>query len=106
MIPLHCLWAKLNKKTRGQILHHNNLRDSEADMLSKIVHAVETEPELQPVTSEIIEGLSGNASRPDLRERGVWRAGQKTFFDVRVTNTHSSSQIHLTTESVLKKHEQ
>ena len=28
------------------------------------------------------------------------------FFDVRVTNTHSPSQIHLTTESVLKKDEQ
>ena len=28
------------------------------------------------------------------------------FFYVRVTNTHSPSQIHVTTESVLKKHEQ
>ena len=28
------------------------------------------------------------------------------FFDVRVTNTHSPSQIHLITEIVLKKHEQ
>ena len=28
------------------------------------------------------------------------------FFNVRVTNAHSTSQIHLTTESVLKKHEQ
>ena len=45
---------------------------------------------MQPVTGEIIEGLSGNASRPD----------------VRVTNTPSPSQIHLTTESALKKHEQ
>ena len=87
-------------------MRHNNLRDFEADMLSKIVNDVETEPELQPVTGEIIEGLSGNASRPDIRARGVWRDGQNAFFDVRVTNTHSPSQIHLTTESVLKKHEQ
>ena len=36
----------------------------------------------------------------------MWRAGQNAFFDVRVTNTHSSSQIHLTTEILLKKHEQ
>ena len=28
------------------------------------------------------------------------------FSDVTVTNTHSPSQIHFTTESVLKKHEQ
>ena len=59
---------------------------------------------LQPVATEIIEGLSRNASRPDIRARGVWRVGRNAFFDVRVTNTHSI--IHLTTESVLKKHEQ
>ena len=77
-------------------------------MLSKIVKDVETEPKLQPVTGEIIEGLinnmetglelqpvtgeiieelSGNASKPNIRARGVWRADQNTFFDVRMTNT-------------------
>ena len=40
-------------------------------MLSKIVNDVETEPELQQVTGEIIEGLSRNASRPDIRARDV-----------------------------------
>ena len=85
---------------------HNNLRDFEADMLSKIVNDVETEQELQPITDEIIEGLSGNASRPDIRARGVWRAGQNAFFDVRVTNAYSPSQVHLTTGGVLKKHGQ
>ena len=96
----------LNCKKGGFVaMRHNNLRDFEADMLSKIVNDVETEPELQPVTGEIVEGLSGNASRPDIRARGVWRAGQNAFFNVRLTNTHSPSQIHLTTESVLKKHE-
>ena len=47
-------------------MRHNNLRDFEADMLSKIVNDVETELELQPVTGEVIEGLSSNASRPDI----------------------------------------
>ena len=61
---------------------------------------------MQPVIGETIEALSGNTSRPDIRARGVWRAGLNAFFDVRVTNTHSASQIHLTTESILKKHEQ
>ena len=53
---------------------HNNLRDFEANMLSKTVNDGETEPELQPTTGEIIEGLSRNASRHDIRVRGVWRA--------------------------------
>ena len=42
-------------------MRYNNLRDFEPDMLSKIVNDVETEPELQLVTGQIIEGLSGNA---------------------------------------------
>ena len=66
---------------------HNDLRDFEADMLSNIVKDVETAPELLPVTVGIIEGLSGNASRLDIRVTGVWRAGQNAFFDVRVTDS-------------------
>ena len=112
-LPAMCLCGEkyvthtLNCKKGGFVtMRHNNLRDFKADMLSKMVNDVETEPELQSVKGEVIEGLSGNASRPDIRARGVRRAGQNAFFDVRVTNTHSSSQIHLTTEIVLKKHEQ
>ena len=52
-------------------MRHNSLRDIEAGMLSKIIDDVETEPELRPVTGEIIEGLSENASRPDIRARGM-----------------------------------
>ena len=47
-------------------IHHNNLRNFEADILSKVVNDEETKSELQPVTGEIIEGLSGNASRPNI----------------------------------------
>ena len=39
-------------------------------------------------------------------EQEVCGEPARTLSDVRVTNTHSSSQIHLTTESVLKKQEQ
>ena len=47
-------------------IHHNNLRNFEADILSKVVNDEGTKSELQPVTGEIIEGLSGNASRPNI----------------------------------------
>ena len=52
-------------------MRHNSLRDIETGILSKRVDDVETEPELRPVTGEIIEGLSENASRPDIRARGM-----------------------------------
>ena len=97
----------LNCKRGGFVtMRHNNIRDFEADILSKIVNDVELEPELQPVSGEIFNGLSGDSARPDIRARGVWRAGQNAFFDVRVTNTQSASQVNQTTESVLRKHEQ
>ena len=70
----------LNCKKGGfATMRHDNLRDFEADILSKIVNVVKTEPELQPVTGEVIERLPGNASRPDFRARGVWRASQNVF---------------------------
>ena len=89
------LTSALNFKKGGFATRcHNDLRDFEADMLSKIVNDVE------PVTDKIIKVLSGNASRLDIRARGVWGVGQNTIFDVRVTNTHSPLQIPPTTESV------
>ena len=70
----------LNCKKGGfVIMRPNNLMDFKVDMFSKIVNDMETETKLQPFTSEIIEGLSGNASRPDIRARGVWRTGQNAF---------------------------
>ena len=96
----------LNCKKGGFVtIRHNNIRDYEASLLSKIVADVETEPALQPVEGEVITGLQGDNARSDVRARGVWRAGQNAFFDVRVTNPHSASQSHLTTEKVLEKHE-
>ena len=72
--------SALNCKKGGFVtMRHNNLKNFDADMLSKIVNDVETEPELQLVSGEISEGLSGNATRPDIRARGVWRASQNTF---------------------------
>ena len=62
----------LNCKKGGFVtMRHNNLRHFEADILSKIVNDVETEPEQQSVIGETIERLSGNASRLDIRARGV-----------------------------------
>ena len=58
---------------------YNNLRDFE-DMLSRVFNNVETKPELHPVTGEIIEELSVNASRLNIRARGVWRACQNAYF--------------------------
>ena len=70
----------LNCKKGGFVTtRYNNLRDFE-DMLSRVFNNVETKPELHPVTGEIIEELSVNASRLNIRARGVWRACQNAYF--------------------------
>ena len=96
----------LNCKKGGfVIIRHNKIRDFEASLLKKVVSDVETEPQLQQVDGEILDGLTGDNAKPDIRARGVWRDGQNAYFDVRVTNTNSASQCHMTTEKILEKHE-
>ena len=97
----------LNCKRGGfVIMRHNNIRDFEANLLRKICADVETEPPLQPLDGEIVNGLTGDESRPDVRARGVWRPGQNAFFDIRVTNTNSDSQSHLNPAKIFQKNQQ
>ena len=52
--------------------------------MSKILKLtdVESEPELQPLNGEEINGLTGDEARPDIKARGVWRPGQNAYSDV------------------------
>ena len=73
----------LNCKKGGFVtIRHNNIRDYEANLLAKIhtdstFSSFETEPSLQPVEGEIVNGIPGGNARPDVRARGVWR--KQTF---------------------------
>ena len=96
----------LNCKRGGfVIMRHNNIRDFEANLLHKVYNDVETEPSLQPLNGEHINGLTGDESRHDIRARGVWRSGQNAYFDIRITNPNSNSQVHQPIENILKRHE-
>ena len=96
----------LNCKRGGMvIMRHNNIRDFEANLLKQVCNDVETEPPLQPLEGEILPGLTGDEARPDIRARGLWRNGQNAFFDIRVTNANSDSQVQLTSSKIYAKHE-
>ena len=96
----------LNCKTGGFItMRHNRVRGFEAQLLTQIGNDVEIEPPLQPLEGEIINGLTGVNAKPYIRARGIWRERQNAFFDVRITNTNSESQRHLTSEKIFTKHE-
>ena len=79
-------------------MRHNNIRDYEANLLAKFHTNVETEPSLQPIEGEIVNGIPDDNARPDVRARGVWRYGQNAFFNGRIANTDSASQCNLKAE--------
>ena len=114
-LPSYCVCGSkydvthaMNCKRGGFInARHDNIRDFEASLLSQVCLDVESEPPLQPVTTEFLPRSANTSSeaRLDIRARGFWRRGQHAYFDVRVTNADSASQRNASIRSVLKKHE-
>ena len=68
---------------------------------------MEVEPPLRPVTGEIFRNkiIEGDEARLDIKARGFWRKGQMNYFDIRVTNINTNSQIHQPSEKIYQKHE-
>ena len=98
----------MNCKRGGFVtIRHNEIRNFEATLLSKVCCDVEIEPSLQPVTGEVMQArvAKGDEARLDVRARGFWRRGQNAYFDVCVTNASAASQANQPLKSVLTKHE-
>ena len=91
-------------------IRHNEIRDLTATLLTEVCHDVCIEPELQPVTNEVLTGSTANSqagARLDIAANGVWGGTfEKTYFDVRVFNPHAPSNRHPNPQSVYRKHEQ
>ena len=68
-------------------IRHNEVRDLTASLLTEVSHNVQTEPSLQPVTTETFSLVSANTADDahlDIKTRGFWSRGQDAYFDVRV----------------------
>ena len=114
-LPSHCPCGQkftinhaMNCKRGGfVIIRHNNIRDYESSLLSKVSNDVQTEPEVQPLTGEQLNRctIKGYEARLDIRARGFWRRGQNPYFDVRITNANSESVKTTSVGNVLSKHE-
>ena len=92
---------------RGGFVHmrHDNLRDFNAGLLSKVLTDVQKEPPLIPIVGENVSGNSADAARVDIRARGFWRPAQSAYFDVRVTNPLSESAMKTALSRVYDSHE-
>ena len=96
-------------------MRHNDIRDSEANLLKKVCSNVEIEPPLQPLTNEHLErgSINTDSARLDVRARGFWRRGfflfrrrgENASIDVRVTNPGAATQAQISIEKILEKHE-
>ena len=92
----------------GGFIHapHDNVKNLEASLLSRVCKDVAIEPSLLPVTGEEFVLRSANFeddSRLDVKARGFYRQGQTAFFDIRIA--HFKSSMNLPTEKILARHE-
>ena len=98
----------MNCKRGGFInIRHNEIRDFEASLLSKVCTDVEVEPPLTPLQNELLNNgaIKGDDARLDVRARGFWRRGQNAYFDVCVTNASAKSYADQSIKSLLQTHE-
>ena len=69
-------------------LHHNEIRDLTAVLLTEVCNNVQVEPELQVITSETLSGRSANTTdgvRLDVADHGFWGGRhERILMDIRV----------------------
>ena len=82
-IPLHCecrsaltIEHVLSCPRGGlPIVHHSEIRDGTASLLTEVYHDVSLELDLQPLTGEVIPGVTSvksDVARLDIAVRGFW----------------------------------
>ena len=88
-------------------IHHNEIRDITANLLTEIYHDVSVEPNLQPLTGEALAHRTSNVSegaRLDVSVNGFWGGRhEKTILDVRVFNPHAPSNKNSSISNCYKK---
>ena len=74
-------------------IRHNEIRDLTANLLSEVCNDVCIEPDLQPLTREVLTGASSNVqdgARLNIAANGVGGGRfEKTYLDVSVFNSHA-----------------
>ena len=90
------------------IVRHNEIRDITTQWLTEVCPDVEREPQLQPLSGEIILPRTANKqdeARLDIRAKGFWSRQQDAFFDVRVFHPNASSYRSTSIPALNRQHE-
>ena len=115
-LPRNCVCGSRNSlehtldcKRGGFVsLRHNDLRDTEAQLLQEIAYDVHIEPELQDISenTQLASGTNlANGARLDIAARGVFGRRDITYFDVRVTNPNCMTNRQKTLQEIYAEHE-
>ena len=91
-------------------IRYNEIRNLTATLLIEVCHAVCIEPGLQPIPREVHTGATANnqdGARLDIAASGFWGGSYKrTYFDVRIFNSHAPSNRNTSLPSCYRKHKQ
>jgi hypothetical protein len=90
-------------------IRHNEIRDITASLLTEVCSNVTIEPHLQPLTGENLtmrSAISEPDARLDIAANGVWGGRfEKTFFDVRVFNPFSKTNMETPLPTTYRRHD-
>ena len=75
-----------------------------AQIMDQISYDVRIEPQLQPLTGEVLEAGSNtdDEARADIAARGFWLKYEMAFFDVKVFNPFAKTYLNQKLETVFK----
>ena len=90
-------------------IHHNELRNITAELWTETSSNVLIEPPFQPLTGEQLSNQSSNTednTQVDIAASNVWSPSDRAFFDVRVYNPFSITDIRSTLKASHRRNEQ
>ena len=116
-LPTHCACGQpfnmdhAMQCKKGGYIHrrHDRMRDLFAKLMADVVHDVQIEPRLQPLTGESLPPGSNeeDEARLDFTGRGFWQEYEMAFFDVKVFSPFAKSHNKSSSlESVFTKIEE
>ena len=90
-------------------IRHNELRDLTAILLTEVCNDACIEPELQPITAEVMSKRTANTTEGallDIAMNGFWGGRyERSFLDVGVFSPHVPSNKNISIQKCYRKHE-
>ena len=89
-------------------IRHNEVRDITANLISEVCSDVAIEPRLNSLSGECLHNRTANRdeeARLDVSARGVWRRGERAFFDIRVFYPNAQSYQEMILPQIFRNHE-